>query len=790
MSEPPSKRSKTIVDSSSSTPVDNPYLAHRNTMASSSSNGYASGANGVAGAGAGGKATNPLNGLVPRKVSVAQVKTILDGDVNPFKGLQPFSASYRKILEQRKGLPVYQKMQEFLTVFSENQITVMEGQTGSGKTTQIPQFVCYSDLPMLRGKMVACTQPRRVAAMSVAKRVADEMDVQLGKQVGYSIRFEDMTEPGTTFLKYMTDGMLLREAMNDPLLERYSTVILDEAHERTLATDILMGLLKDIAKRRPDLKIIVMSATLDVEKFQKYFGDNQPTGIAPVVKVSGRTFPVETFFTQEPENDYVEAAIRTVLFIHQAEDEGDVLLFLTGEEEIEDACRKIRAEGEELSNKGMAGPLLVVPLYSSLPPHQQQRIFDPPPPARKDGLPGRKIVISTNIAETSLTIDGIVYVVDPGFCKQKVYNPRIRVESLLVSPISKASAMQRAGRAGRTRPGKCFRLYTEKDFVKELEEQTHPEILRSNLANTVLELIKLGIKDLVHFDYMDAPAPETIMRALELLHYLAALDDEGNLTPLGQIMAEFPLDPQLAKMLIVSPEFGCSNEMLSLTAMLSVPNVFMRPASQRKEADLAKAQFTHPDGDHLTLLNVYHAYKSNEGDAKTWCWQNYLNQRSLTQADNVRTQLKRAMEKFDLELCSTAWEDRNYWNNIRQALTCGFFMQVAHKEGEKGSYMTVKDNQVVRLHLSCGLDTTPEWVLYNEFVLTTANFIRTVTEVRPEWLLEYAPQYFDPTSFPENSETRRALQRVLAKKTGKSENGASGSGSGIDLKKKKKRKAE
>ncbi|WVQ76583.1 hypothetical protein IAR50_006255 [Cryptococcus sp. DSM 104548] len=788
MSEPPAKRSKM---ESSTAPENNPYLAHRQEY--QNGNGMSNGASGVTGSVD--RKEHPLNGMVPRKVTVDQAKRIMDGEVNPFKNLSPWSNNYKKILEQRKGLPVYQKMQEFLSIFNENQIVVMEGQTGSGKTTQIPQFVCYSDLPMLRGKMVACTQPRRVAAMSVAKRVADEMDVQLGKQVGYSIRFEDMTEQGTTFLKYMTDGMLLREAMNDPLLERYSTVILDEAHERTLATDILMGLLKDIAKRRPDLKIIVMSATLDVAKFQKYFGDTNPTGLAPVVKVSGRTFPVETFFTQEPENDYVEAAIRTVLFIHQAEDEGDVLLFLTGEEEIEDACRKIRAEGEELANKGMAGPILAVPLYSSLPPHQQQRIFDSAPPAGKDGLPGRKVVISTNIAETSLTIDGIVYVVDPGFCKQKVYNPRVRLESLLVTPISKASAMQRAGRAGRTRPGKCFRLYTERDFVKELEEQTHPEILRSNLSNTVLELIKLGIKDLVHFDYMDAPAPETIMRALELLHYLAALDDEGNLTPLGAIMAEFPLDPQLAKMLIVSPEFGCSNEVLSLTAMLSVPNVFMRPASQRKEADLAKAQFSHPDGDHLTLLNVYHAYKSNEDDAKNWCWQNYLNQRSLAQADNVRTQLKRAMEKFDLELCSTAWEDRNYWNNIRQALTCGFFMQVAHKEGEKGSYMTVKDNQVVRLHLSCGMDTTPEWVLYNEFVLTTANFIRTVTEVRPEWLLEYAAEYFDPESFPANSETRRALQRVLDRKLGK----VSSSGHGKERKekkdrdgkdKKKKRKAE
>jgi pre-mRNA-splicing factor ATP-dependent RNA helicase DHX15/PRP43 len=278
-------------------------------------------------------------------------------------------------------------------------------------------------------------------------------------------------------------------------------------------------LLAQIAARRKDLKIIIMSATLDSMKFQKYFGTvlapaaplpgASPT-LAPLLKVSGRTFPVETFYTQEPETNYVEAAIRTVLMIHQAEDEGDVLLFLTGEEEIEDACRKIKGEGDELARNsaGAVGPLLVVPLYSSLPPNQQQRIFDPaPPPAVPGGAPGRKIVISTNIAETSLTIDGIVYVVDPGFHKQKVYNPRIRVESLLVSPISKASAQQRAGRAGRTRPGKCFRLYTEKDFVSELEEQTHPEILRSNLANTVLELVKLGIKDLVRLSVPSCSQP-------------------------------------------------------------------------------------------------------------------------------------------------------------------------------------------------------------------------------------------------------------------------------------------
>ncbi|KAF9476307.1 P-loop containing nucleoside triphosphate hydrolase protein [Pholiota conissans] len=645
----------------------------------------------------------------------------------------------------------------------------MVGETGSGKTTQIPQFVAFSDLPHTRGKMVACTQPRRVAAMSVAKRVADEMDVQLGRHVGYSIRFEDMTEPGTTFLKYMTDGMLLREAMNDPSLERYSTIILDEAHERTLATDILMGLLKGIAKKRKELKIIIMSATLDALKFQKYFSLRSDTQ-APLFKVPGRTHPVEVFYTQEPEPDYVEAAIRTTLMIHRAEDQGDILLFLTGEQEIEDACRKIKLEADDLINQdpSSVGPLVCIPLYSSLPPQQQQRIFDAPPAAIKGSPPGRKVVVSTNIAETSLTIDGIVYVVDPGFSKQKVYNPRIRVESLLVSPISKASAQQRAGRAGRTRPGKCFRLYTEKDFMTELEEQTHPEILRSNLSNTVLELMKLGIKDLVTFDYVDAPAPETLMRALELLNYLAALDDDGNLTPLGGMMAEFPLDPQLAKLLIVSPEFKCSNEILTITAMMSVPNVWLRPpgATQRRDADAAKALLTVPDGDHLTLLNVYNQYNLNLHD-KNWAWNNYLSLRALQQADSIRQQLKRIMERYDIDLNSLS-DEKKLYTNIRQALVCGFFMQVAHKEGEKGNYLTVKDNQVVALHPSCGLDTQPEWVLFNEFVLTTRPYIRTVSEIKAEWLIEFAANYFDLASFPDG-ETKRALQRAWNKRMGKVE---------------------
>jgi len=358
------------------------------------------------------------------------------------------------------------------------------------------------------------------------------------------------------------------------------------------------------------------------------------------------------------------------------------------------------------------------------------------------------------------TIDGVVFVIDPGFSKQKVYNPRIRVESLLVSAISKASAQQRAGRAGRTRPGKCFRLYTEKAYKNEMQSNTYPEILRSNLGTVVIQLKKLGIDDLVHFDFMDPPAPETLMRALELLNYLSALDDDGDLTELGSMMAEFPLDPQLAKMVIASTDHNCSNESLSIVAMLSVQQVFMRPNEQKKAADDAKMKFAHIDGDHLTLLNVYHAFKQNHEDNQ-WCYDNYLNVRSLKSADNVRGQLARIMDRFNLKRTSTDFNSRDYYLNIRKALVTGFFMQVAHLE-RTGHYLTVKDNQVVQLHPSTALDHKPEWVLYNEFVLTTKNYIRTCTDIKAEWMIEIAPQYYDMGNFPQ-CEAKRVLERVIDK---------------------------
>ncbi|BET01474.1 ATP-dependent RNA helicase [Nesidiocoris tenuis] len=414
---------------------------------------------------------------------------------NPFTGL-PYTPRYYEFYRKRIQLPVFEYRNEFMSLLAKHQCIVLVGETGSGKTTQIPQWCVEYSLSVGK-KGVACTQPRRVAAMSVAQRVSEEMDVSLGQEVGYSIRFEDCSS-AKTVLKYMTDGMLLREGMSDPMLENYQVILLDEAHERTLATDILMGVLKEIIKQRNDLKLVIMSATLDAGKFQQYFDH------APLMNVPGRTHPVEIFYTPEPERDYLEAAIRTVIQIHMCEEiAGDVLLFLTGQEEIEEACKRIKREIDNLGPD--VGDLKCIPLYSTLPPNLQQRIFEPAPPNKTNGAIGRKVVVSTNIAETSLTIDGVVFVIDPGFAKQKVYNPRIRVESLLVSPISKASAQQRAGRAGRTRPGKCFRLYTEKAFKNEMQDNTYPEILRSNLGSVVLQLKKLGIDDLVHFDFMDPP---------------------------------------------------------------------------------------------------------------------------------------------------------------------------------------------------------------------------------------------------------------------------------------------
>lgn len=492
------------------------------------------------------------------------------------------------------------------------------------------------------------------------------------------------------------------------------------------------------------------------ELFATYFGHHvsHEELLLPCIRV---------FYTAEPERNYVEAAIRTTIHIHEFEGPGDILLFLTGEQEIEQACDQIR---EKAACMGKDKPELVVyPLYSSLPPNQQRLVFNPAPgPRVPGGPPGRKVIVSTNVAETSLTIDGIVYVVDPGFCKQKIYNPRVRVESLLVSPISRASARQRAGRAGRTRPGKCFRLYTEESFHKDLHETTYPEILRSQMSSVVLTLKKLKIDDLVHFDFLDPPAPETLMRALEQLNYLGALDDEGELTDVGYQMGELPLDPQLSKLLLVSPDYGCSSEIATIVACMSVPQIFMRPIDSAKAADAAKAQFANADSDHITLLNAYFAYMMvPEKDRKKWAYDNFLNDRSLLNAVNIRRQLEGIMKKLDVPMVTSDLKGDGSFavTSIRQALTAGMFMQTAYRQRD-GQYLTVKDNQVVSIHPSSVVISRPEWVIFEEFALTSKNFIRTVTVTLVDWLIDVAPHYFDLENFPE-CEAKNELEKAYAR---------------------------
>jgi pre-mRNA-splicing factor ATP-dependent RNA helicase DHX15/PRP43 len=632
-----------------------------------------------------------------------------------------------------------------------SQTGVLIGETGSGKTTQVPQFLLADGLAVNGG--IAVTQPRRVAAMSVAARVAQEADVELGEQVGYLIRFEDVTSERTK-IKYMTDGMLLRECMTDPMLSKYSVVVLDEAHERTLSTDILFGLLKEVLQKRPELKCLVMSATLEAEKFQEYWSD------APLLRIPGRMFAVETFFSLRPQKDYVEAAIDVVCNIHQQEGVGDILVFLCGEEEIVNACSEIEARAD-----CSAKPLLVLPLYSSLPMPEQRKVFPPAP----EGV--RKVIVSTNISETSVTIDGVVYVVDPGLFKQKLYNPRTHAESLLVSPISKASAMQRSGRAGRTRPGKCFRLYTPETFDSELAESNYPEIIRSNLCSVVLTLKTLGVEDLVHFDFMEPPSPESMMRALEMLHFLQAVDDECELTQAGRQMAMLPIDPHLSRAVIAAAHSGCLQEALAVVAMLSVPSPFQRPRQWQKMADRAHQYFANGTGDHLSFYKTYSEYCLAASKAD-FCRDSFLQERGMRQAESVCKQLKGiCRNQAKLEGLSDAQPKGSLMENLRKSLCEGFFMQCAHIEAGGKHYMTVRDQQMAYIHPSSFLTHKPEWVLYHETMVTDRLYMRTVTAITPEMLIEVSPKFYHPKHSKLSKDAVRSLERALPRlkttKTGK-----------------------
>lgn len=643
---------------------------------------------------------------------------------------QQLLAAERKaktIEEKRKTLPVYQYRDAFIDAIKKFQILIVVGETGSGKTTQLPQYLHEAGFTK-NGMKVGCTQPRRVAAMSVAARVAEEMGVKLGSEVGYSIRFEDNTSDKTV-LKYMTDGMLLREFLTAPDLSGYSCLMLDEAHERTLATDILFGLLKDIARGRPDLKLLITSATLDAQKFSSFFDD------APILNIPGRTFDVEMNYSMQPEANYLSAAITTVFQIHLSmPTPGDILVFLTGQDEIEQAEASLQETARKLGNA--AKELLICPVYASLPTDLQNKIFEPTPPN------ARKVVLATNIAETSLTIDNIVYVIDPGYVKENRYTPATNMESLVAVPISRASANQRAGRAGRTGPGKCFRLYTKWAYYNDLPESTTPEIQRTNLSSVVLLLKSLGINDLINFDFLDPPSPDMLIRSLESLYALGALNDKGELTKIGRQMAEFPTDPMFAKAILAADKEGCVDEMLSIIAMLGESSaLFYRPKDKKLQADAARARFTVKDGgDHLTYLNIWNQFVDSDF-SPIWSKENFLQHRSLTRARDVRDQLAKLCDRVEVTLSTCG---ANNIPPIIKALTAGFFPNAARLQRSGDSYRTVKNNQTVHLHPSSVLlESRPRWVIYHELVLTSKEFMRSCFPVSdPSLLNEVAPHFY------------------------------------------------
>ncbi|KAH7088794.1 P-loop containing nucleoside triphosphate hydrolase protein [Paraphoma chrysanthemicola] len=646
-------------------------------------------------------------------------------------------------------LPIAQLKDQLLYTIETYPVTIVVGETGSGKTTQIPRFLLDAGW-CAEGKQIAVTQPRRIAATSVAARVAEELGTPLGQRVGYSIRFEDVTSANTQ-VKFVTDGLLLREMLVDPLLNRYSVVMVDEAHERSLSSDILLSLLKKVLRKRDDLRVVVSSATLEAERFLDFFAPDDEEKVhgkskeeyGKIVGIEGRTYPVETQYRVEPTDNYVEAAVATVMSIHTHEADGDILVFLTGREEIDDAMEMLAEHIADL--KPTQQKLLTLPLYAGLSTEDQMFVFQKAPPDT------RKVILSTNIAEASVTIDHIVYVIDTGYVKLRTYDARLGIETLNVIPVSKASATQRAGRAGRTRPGKCFRLYPE-DVFKQLEDATFPEIQRSNLAPVILQLLNLGITNIVRFDYLSPPPSSLVTRALDLLFSLGALDTHARLTkPLGTRMAELPLEPMLARALLsaATPEYNCLSEMLSIAAMMTLQgNAFVSHDGGKKQLDAARRRFAVSEGDHLTLFNVYTAFVK-AGMTVQFCRENSLNHKALLKAVSVRKQLAAYLTRFGLTEPSLSSSDVLRAGGIplpervRRCLVMGFFAHAARMKSD-GSFTTVDGKTVLWAHpSSVFFHRKAEWVVYTEIMETKGKiYIRDLSAVEMDWLVEVAPEYY------------------------------------------------
>jgi len=649
---------------------------------------------------------------------------------NPTQGLE----------SQRARLPVAKSRDHLLYLLETYQVVVVVGETGSGKSTQIPQFLMEAGYAEAPGKMIGVTEPRRVAATTLATRVAEEKRVRLGAAVGYSIRFDENFSREYTKIKFLTEGILIREMMGDPLLNNYSVIMLDEVHERTAQIDIIMGLLKKIMKRRRDLKVVISSATVDAEYIRDFFNRGKESKKsdkilpATILSVEGRNYSVDVLYLENPCPDYVKGCVETVIKIHEVEPPGDILVFLTGMEEVDHCVNMLKNYSDTAKDSKHGLKLWVLPMYGALAPTRQLKVFRPA------GQGYRKVVVATNIAETSITIEGISHVVDSCFVKLAWFNSETYNDSLIITEVSQAGAEQRAGRAGRTRPGKCYRLCKEKDFLS-LPLNTPPELQRTDLCLAVLQLKALGIDNIVQFDFPSAPPSRNLISAIELLYALGAIDDSGSLTkPVGEQMSELPIHPGLSKMLISSGEMGCSQEIVTIIAMLQVENVFLTPVGQGDKWRIAKRKFEVQEGDLITLLNVYYAYHKF-GSNKHWCSSHFLRHKALKRATELREQLFKVLRRFNIPISSC-----NDKEMILKTIVMGLFPNAAYLH-HSGTYRTVRGDIPLKVHPKSVLYTVkhPSYVVYTEIVHTKGVYMRDITAIDPVWLEVLAPHFYEKT---------------------------------------------
>ncbi|KAM3501493.1 hypothetical protein MY10362_005516 [Beauveria mimosiformis] len=626
------------------------------------------------------------------------------------------------LLEDRRKLPVYGSAAELLEMYHQNQVMILSSETGAGKSTQVPQMLVYDEYNS--GLLIACTQPRRLAARTLAKRVADEMGVAVGKTVGFQVRGESrITREGKneTRLSFMTEQVLVNQAKIDPNFSKYACVIVDEAHERTMAADVLIALLKKALTRRKDLKVIIMSATINAGKFKQYFNN------CPVFQVPGRAYEVDIRHIEPngESNDYVMLAANVVDYIHKNEGPGDILVFATGQADITDIADLVRH-----CTPGVDVHLLM----SSLSWEDQERALD-------SSGPNRKCIISTNVAETSLTVKNIVFVIDTGLSKQAIYNPRLRLHMLRTRPISHASAIQRAGRVGRTSNGVCFRLYTEKTF-NQMEEVTAPAILTSSVAEVLLTLLATGVTKLIDFDWLDIPYPDTFASALQDLHVCGLINDDGRTTKSGRTASTIQLSPAWFRAVEEAAATSTGSiDMMDLAVMCSLQkSIFLRPAGHEQVADLARAMFQYGPSDHLTLLNAFHQFeraveksKNNEDfSLKGWCNMHYLDidvlEEVLTTRAIVGSQFKRT------NICASTASIRS--PGLIKALARAFCNQIAYLDN--GSYRTVNTHVMARVSPhSCLVNQNAVWVVYTKLIMPGRDVeMDAVSTISLDWLLD------------------------------------------------------